>query len=425
MKKVIRLKSEFEKLVRNAEEILVATAMMSDYGLSQFNERNEDCLFQVLVGIDLPTQPSALQRMYNDEIEVRVHNVKGQFFHPKVYLFNKGEKWTAFVGSGNCTMGGIERNIEMSIKVEDESTIKELIHWFGIYYDKHSQELTQDFIDDYTVMFNSRKELENDLTSKIKCFKNETGVSKGKRKLTDYNFNGQFFKFEHYNAFTGIKPITDSPETRKERLLVQEKLLELHEELYPLMQNQGWKVYEHHMSQHITSSYMHNERASKELTALWLHYGRSEQELEDYQKAYGDDMTSLFHMRLEVLITKNHLWVELRVGKKDGSYPDRHFIREQLNTNPKFLNKYYKLVKALDREYTITIADEYANVKDFEDEDDLKQFTLQDNPKRYYFRIGREYQPDDKAISEQKILSTIMADFEQLYPLYQLLKHNL
>ena len=119
------------------------------------------------------------------------------------------------------------------------------------------------------------------------------------------------------------------------------------------------------------------------------------------------------------------MWVELRVGKKDGSYPDRHFIREQLNTNPKFLNKYYKLVKALDREYTITIADEYANVKDFEDEDDLKQFTLQDNPKRYYFRIGREYQPDDKAISEQNILSTIMADFEQLYPLYQLLKHNL
>ena len=85
-------------------------------------------------------------------------------------------------------------------------------------------------------------------------------------------------------------------------MLVQEKLLELHEELYPLMQNQGWKVYEHHMSRHITSSYMHNERASKELTALWLHYGRSEQELEDYQKAYGDDMTSLFHMRSEVLI---------------------------------------------------------------------------------------------------------------------------
>lgn len=170
---------------------------------------------------------------------------------------------------------------------------------------------------------------------------------------------------------------------------------------------------------------MHNERASKELTALWLHYGRSEQELEDYQKAFGDDMTSLFHMRLEVLITKNHLWVELRVGKKDGSYPDRHFIREQLNTNPKFLNKYYELVKALDREYTITIADEYVNVKDFEGEDDLKQFTLQDNPKRYYFRIGREYQPDDKAISEQNILSTIMVDFEQLYPLYQLLKHNL
>lgn len=425
MKKVLRLKTEFEKIVNSADEILLATAMMTDYGLSLFDNRDEDSLFQVLVGIDLPTQPSTLQKMLDNGIEAKVHNIKGQFFHPKVYLFKKADNWIAFVGSGNCTHGGLERNIEMSIKVEDEETVEELIKWFNIYFDKHGQELTQDFIDDYAVMFNARKDLEADLNTKIKFFKNETGVSKGRRKLSDYNFSAQFFQFQHYNAFSGTKPITDSPEARKERLVVQEKLLELHEELYPLMQKKGWEVYEHHMSQHITSSYMHNERASKELTAIWLHYGRSESELEAYQKAYGDNMTSLYHMRLEVLITKNHLWVELRVGKRDGSYPDREYIKTQLKTNSSFVTNYYNLVEALDKEYTVTIADEYIHVNDFKDKEDLKEFTLQDNPSRYYFRIGREYQPDDKAISEKTIVSTIMSDFEKLYPLYQLLKHSL
>lgn len=425
MKKVLRLKTEFERIVEKADEILIASAMITDFGLSFFDKRDQDTLFQVLVGIDLPTQPSALQKMFDNKVEARVHNIKGQFFHPKVYMFRLDDSWLAYIGSGNCTQGGLERNIEMSVKVEDEDTVEELIKWFGIYFDKHGEELTQDFIDEYTVMFNARRDLEADLKAKIKNFKNETGVSKGRRKLSDYNFSGQFFQFEHYNAFTGTKPITDSPETRKERLVVQEKLLELHQELYPLMQKRGWQVYEHHMSQHVTSSYMHNERASKELTAIWLHYGRSEPELEAYQNAYGDNMTSLYHMRLEVLITKNHLWVELRVGKRDGSYPDREFIRKQLKTNPKFSTSYFNLIKALNKEFTVTIADEYVHVNEFKDEEDLKEFTLKDNPRRYYYRIGREYQPDDKAISEQNIVSTIMEDFEKLYPLYQLLKHSL
>src|SRR5690606_16475334 len=137
MKKVLRLKTEFERIVKSADEILVATAMITDYGLSLFDSRDEDALFQILVGIDLPTQPSTLQKMFDNTVDVKVHNIKGQFFHPKVYLFKINDSWVAFVGSGNCTQGGLERNIEMSVKVEDEDTVEELIKWFGIYFDKH------------------------------------------------------------------------------------------------------------------------------------------------------------------------------------------------------------------------------------------------------------------------------------------------
>ncbi|XLS30294.1 phospholipase D family protein [Flavobacteriaceae bacterium M23B6Z8] len=425
MQKVLRLKSEFERIVHRADEILVASAMLTLDGVGYFDNRKKDCIFNVLVGIDLPTQPKALQKLLDDSIHAKVHNIKGQFFHPKVYLFRNDEHWTGFVGSGNCTKGGIESNLEMTLKTADENVTADLVKWFNLYYQKHGTNLTQEFIDDYEVLFSARKDLEEELRAKVSSFKNETGVSKGRRKLSDYVFTNQFFQFEHYNAFAGRKPILDTPEARQERFRVQEKLLELHQKLYPEIRKRGWDVYEHHMPQHITSSYRHNERASKELDALWLHYGRGEEELAAYQKAYVDNMTSLFHMRLEVLVFKSHLWIELRVGKRDGSYPDRGYIKEQLKSNKVFTSEYFRLLQELDKPFTLTIANQEVPVHDFEHKEALKQFTLQDNPGKYYFRIGREYQPDDKAISDQNIVGTIMNDFEKLYPIYQLFKHSL
>ena len=190
------------------------------------------------------------------------------------------------------------------------------------------------------------------------------------------------------------------------------------------MDKKGWNVYPHHQSQHLTSSFRHNERASSSLNAIWLHYGRSEDELEQYKEVFVENMTSLYHMRLEILILKDHLWVELRVGKNDGSYPDRQHIKEKLKTNKVFVDNYYQLINKLDKNFTVTVADEEVPVKNFKDADDLKQFTLKDNPKFYYFRIGRLYKPDDKAISESNIVTTVINDFEKLYPIYQLFKHR-
>jgi HKD family nuclease len=425
MTKVLRLKSEFEKIVHRADEIMVASAMLTSDGLGYFDNRKKNCRLYILVGIDLPTDPKALQGLLDNGIEAKVYNIKGQFFHPKVYLFRQGEQWTGYVGSGNCTKGGVESNLEMTLKSEDQDVVLDLVEWFDTYFDKIASPLTQDFIDEYTVFFNARKELEDGLRAQVTHFKNATGVSKGRRKLSDYDFTHQFFQFHHYNAFTGQKPVQDTEEARQERFQVQEKLLELHDMLYPQIKKRGWELYEHHMSQHITSSFRHNERASKIIDAIWLHYGRSEKELKRYQRAYGEDMTSLFHMRLEVLVFKSHLWVEVRVGKRDGSHADREYIREQLKSNPGFLTQYFDLLQHLDKEFKVCVANEEEYVHEFEDKEDLKEFTLKDNPKLYYFRIGREYQPDDKAISQNNIVATIMKDFEKLYPIYQLFKHSL
>lgn len=423
MTKVLKLETEFKKFIRKADEICIAVAMMTDYGLSLFEDRDEDCTLEVLVGYDLPTQPSALQKLIDTKVATKIYDVKNHFFHPKVYLFRIEEEWIAFVGSGNCTKGGLNANIEMSLKIEDEDTVDDLLNWYETYYNLGTI-LTQKWLDEYKLFYTERRDKEQQLQSLTKQFKKVTGVTKGAVALKDYDFTGQFFTFKHYDAFTAPKPILDEPGPIKERLEVRNKLVELHNRIYPLIDKKGWKVYAHHQSQHLTSSFRHNERASSNLNAIWLHYGRSEEELEEYKNQYGDNMTSLYHMRLEILILKDYLWVELRVGKNDGSYPDRDYIKKQLKSNPDFAQQYYQLIKGLDKSFTITIADEEVPVNDFTDATDLKEFTLQDNPKIYYFRIGRIYRPDDKTISNNNIVTTIMNDFEKLYPLYHLFKHR-
>lgn len=424
MNKVLKLKTEFDKLVRKADEICIAVAMMTDFGIEVFDNRDEECNFEVLVGYDLPTQPSVLQKLLDEKVDTKIYDVKNQFFHPKLYFFRIDEDWTAFIGSGNCTRGGLEANIELSIKVEDPDIVQELLDWYETYYNLGTT-LKQEWLDEYSLFYAERKDKEQELKIITQQFKKTTGVSKGKIALKDYDFKNQFFGFEHFDAFTPPKPILDDPGPISERLEVRSKLEELHELIYPEIISKGWDVHPHHQTQHLTSSFRHNEYAASSLNAIWLHYGRSEDELELYKVAFGDNMTSLFHMRLEVLITKSYLSVELRVGKNDGSYPDRQYIRQQLKTNPAFLKKYYQLVQNLDDEFDITINNEYTKVRGFEDAEHLKEFTIADNPKLHYFRIGREYQPDDKAISNDNIVNTVMADFEDLYPLYQLFKHTI
>lgn len=423
MEKVLRLETEFKNLIHKADEICIAVAMLTDYGLELFNHRDEECAFEILVGYDLPTQPSALQKLLDDCVETKIYDVKNQFFHPKLYLFRVDENWTAFLGSGNCTKGGLRTNIELSLKIENSNAVQELLDWYDTYF-KLGTILNQEWLDEYSLFYAERSDKEKELQSITNQFKKVTGVTKGKVALADYDFAGQFFKFKHYDAFTAPKPILDEPGPIEERLEVRSKLEELHNRIYPVMDKKGWEVYAHHQSQHLTSSFRHNERASSSLNAIWLHYGRSEEELEQYKDAFGENMTSLYHMRLEILILKDHIWVELRVGKNDGSYPDRQYIREQLKTNKAFVDNYYELIKNLDKTFTVTVADEEVSVNDFKDENDLKEFTLKDNPKFYYFRIGRLYKPDDKAISDSNIVTTVINDFEKLYPIYQLFKHR-
>jgi HKD family nuclease len=97
-------------------------ALVTKSGLARVLSSIEHCLKrrgrgQVLFGIDLPTDPDAIQSLcaletrHKGNFEIRRFQPGRRFFHPKVSVFvSRGGAKTAIIGSSNLTGGGLSEN---------------------------------------------------------------------------------------------------------------------------------------------------------------------------------------------------------------------------------------------------------------------------------------------------------------------------
>ena len=149
------LKTELEK----ADEIWVAVGLLNNSGLQFILDTvNKSCKLNFIVGIDLPTDPKALSKLLSLKGKRRITAkiLTEDFFHPKVYIIKSQRQFISFVGSANCTMGGLKENIEMSIVTKDRAVCKNLVDWFEKTLLPNSQPLTANFIKDYKPKYDNR-----------------------------------------------------------------------------------------------------------------------------------------------------------------------------------------------------------------------------------------------------------------------------
>lgn len=191
--------------LKKADEIWIAVGLLNNGGLQFILDTiPKSCKLNFVVGIDLPTDPKALSKLLSLKGK-QVINAKvltEEFFHPKVYIIKSSRQLTAFVGSANCTMGGLEDNIEMSIGTKDSTVCNSLVQWFEKDLLPNSQPLTADFIKDYKPKYDNRikrrkkeKEEIEDLKEKekikaqanIKARAKLISALKQVRKSKDYN----------------------------------------------------------------------------------------------------------------------------------------------------------------------------------------------------------------------------------------------
>ncbi|HNP77674.1 MAG: phospholipase D-like domain-containing protein [Cyclobacteriaceae bacterium] len=150
-------------ILKEAVHCRIATASISEDGFEMIMSRlPRKCTVHIVTGLHSPTNPNVLYRIleeYSDRVELKVFSLN--VFHANVYQFDLPyRKGIAFVSSGPLTIGGLQKNEELTVQVEDEKEVEEIRRWFTRYFET-SSELTKKLVDEYAPLFVVAKEREN------------------------------------------------------------------------------------------------------------------------------------------------------------------------------------------------------------------------------------------------------------------------
>jgi HKD family nuclease len=143
------LANDFKSVLADCDELWVAAALISADGFDFIQTHlNKDATQHYLAGIDLPTSPALLRTLMQrtgDNFKACLYQKENKFYHPKVYILRNHQGLTVYTGSGNCTLGGFEKNVEVSLKTDDPKTCDELLKWFNSQM-KQGKAITEEFI---------------------------------------------------------------------------------------------------------------------------------------------------------------------------------------------------------------------------------------------------------------------------------------
>ena len=91
--------------------------------------------------------------------------------------------------------------------------------------------------------------------------------------------------------------------------------------------------------------------------------------------------------------------------------------------NVKIRNEFFDAFKALGDDYWIDYKGwrDIANVNDIESVTQLHEIAKEESIK-HYFIIGKNYDIDDQALSNENIGTTILEEFKKLYPIYLMMR---
>ena len=163
MAKIIdKLSSNLKDAFAKADEIWIAVALLNVKGLNSIiHSIKKDCKINFIGGIDLPTDPAALSKILSlkpkHKVSAFIYSNPKISYHPKVYIVRTQNQLQSFIGSANCTSGGLENNIEMTIEIVEQIVSLELLEWFRkIELCSRKTPLTTDFITAYIPKYKDR-----------------------------------------------------------------------------------------------------------------------------------------------------------------------------------------------------------------------------------------------------------------------------
>ena len=162
-----------KKELGRASEFYLGMALVTKGGLELLLPSIERCLERrghgfVLFGVDMPTDPDAikslmgLQSRHKKNFELRRFQPGTRFFHPKVSVFvtQDGTK-TSIIGSSNLTGGGLSKNYEANVLLDDDRVVRTFQDYFEEHFQgAHAKRVDQHWLDQYRQLWIERKKTE-------------------------------------------------------------------------------------------------------------------------------------------------------------------------------------------------------------------------------------------------------------------------
>jgi HKD family nuclease len=409
------IKEKLKIELAQATSIWIASAMISNSGWLILQKSIPHTATQsYLIGVDLATDPKVFESILAQiDINARVYATK-YTFHPKVYLIKKeDDTFTAFIGSSNTTNWGLEKNVEMNIQSHDQKECRKLLDWFNDLYSE-GYIITHKFLDDYKAKYTKASIIAKEIDKEASFLK--SSLTKN---------NNQFFSKNHHEIFNKKYHRINSKDLRKLRKDVRSKFLELHKIIYPQFSNYGLNnLHCHHQSREIVSRHYFNPRSGNYINAMWLHYGKSLPQLEVYKTTDSSTFrpnSFINNIRMQLIIHEDSLGIWLVLGRNNASKIDRAHFRKQMQDTT-IQKSFFDAFKKLGNEYWINVSTADA-MKDLKTPTNLLK-EIQKETIEEYFIIGCEIDWLDSRISSQNISTTVLKEFEKLYPLYNIMRHK-
>lgn len=415
---VTKLIAQLEPHLIEAEEVWVAVALLKDRALDKILTCvPSDSIQHYLVGINLPTSPSSLEKLMTLKSAKLSAVIFGsrQTFHPKLYLVKKSTGYIAFLGSANATMGGFSTNVELSFFVTDQAQCIELRDWFESMI-QEGKEITEDFLVKYKEAYRKnlkwRSAQESNLNAILENSNDYAGISIVKE--------GQFFTQSDFQAYNPIFHSDASELAKGQRRQVRNRLLKLHDLIY--LHFNSFLITDLHAPanrMNYTSQYFHSRGHTNDKDAIWLNYGKSELQLK-----HSSDGTFVNNNRIQIILRHNiheqFIGIWLFIGKPNKSREDREYLKTQIQ-NPVYLELLYDSLMELGDSYWIQNKEVRYFMSELADISKLFDFLNSDDFRGYY-KIGRNYDPNNENLSIANIKNTVLTEFSKLFKIYRLVR---
>lgn len=414
------------------KNIHIASAFLSRAGIeimrkmaTKYKLKPENILLYLSPQFSLEEPDKLLQELKNVCTPYIVFTSK--LFHPKVYWLEMMSSSKLIFGSSNFTNGGLQENIEFDAIIQPDNDSVKSVELFFQQCEKLATYVDQEVIDFYKNNRETIVEMNNEQKRHNKLFRKFINQN-DPFSFEDYELDNAYFSFSDYEAIFPRNAKLNTKEIANKRQIVQNKMLLLHDHIYPAVKKMG--LNSHWSKNNITSLIKPCVFNHGMVNWVGIRYGKTKEEFDLLKIPGSQDADELIgfqkHACLQFCIINRGFEINLFLAVKNDAV-DRAYLHQHIDKLRPKIESEIKRLQGNGFFWAIGEGDDYLEfVFDDEDAADFVEFFKANDKAGKESYLAKFYSPDAQEIkTSSTIEEEILFRFAQLLPLYNLVAWRL